>query len=206
MAREGFWPLYEGKHIEQFLTDIKPVERWVDTARAEKKNGRPPDPAPKLVFRDIARNTDERTCIAAVLPERSCVNHKLPGIICSKPHLLAAILNSFSFDFGVRLRSASTSLTFSQMSRCPLPSADEISIDTLATRSVIGRKEDNITELSECWPSLWEANRAVAAAYGLTAEEFEHILASFPVFAHKRPAFLAYLQTRIGEWEGGGTK
>src|SRR5581483_10737359 len=72
MAEKGFWPLYEGKHIDQFVVDVKPVERWLNLEAAEKKHGNVPTPGPKLVFRDIARNTDVRTCIAAVLPVRSC--------------------------------------------------------------------------------------------------------------------------------------
>ncbi|GIW45683.1 MAG: hypothetical protein KatS3mg077_2965 [Candidatus Binatia bacterium] len=81
MAEKGFWPLYEGKHIEQFLVDIKPIERWVSLEACEKKYGKPPDPGPKLVFRDIASNTNERTCIAAVLPEGSCAGNTLACII-----------------------------------------------------------------------------------------------------------------------------
>jgi hypothetical protein len=49
--------------------------------------------------------------------------------------------------------------------------------------------------------AVWQANRAVAQAYGLTAEDLEHILSTFPVFARKRPAFYAYLLARVQEWK-----
>ncbi|MDH7513097.1 MAG: N-6 DNA methylase, partial [Clostridiales bacterium] len=106
MAEKGFWPLYEGKHIEQFLIDIRPIERWVSLEAAEKKTGRLPDPGPKLVFRAIARNTDERTCISAVLPDKSCFGNSCWGTTISEgqSHTLCGILNSIPNDYSVRLR------------------------------------------------------------------------------------------------------
>ncbi len=200
MAEKGFWPLYEGKHIEQFLVDIKPIERWVSLEAAERKYGKRPAGKPKVVFRDIASNTNERTCIAAVLPEGSCANHKLPIIDCSNPGGLVSVLNSFVFDFAVRVRSGSTSLTFSQMSRCPIPPPSSVAAG-LASLSMAGRGEGNVAEIVELWPWLWSANRVSLAAYGLGPDDFEHILSTFPVFARKRPQFHAYLLARLAEWK-----
>jgi hypothetical protein len=59
----------------------------------------------------------------------------------------------------------------------------------------------HITERADLWPRLWEINRAVAEAYGLDADDFEHILAAFPVLARKRKEFLAYLGERVAEWK-----
>lgn len=198
MAAADFWPLYEGKHIEQFLVDIKPIERWVSLAACERKYGNPPDSSPKLVFRDIARNTDERTCIAAVLPERSCANHKLPIIRCegAAEMSLLLVLNSLPFDFAVRLRAGSTSLTFSHLSRCPAPAASDVTSPDLRQTSAV----EHITDATDRWTDLWLSNRAVAEAYGLGPDDFEHILSTFPVFARKRPAFYAYLLERLEEW------
>jgi hypothetical protein len=200
MAEKGFWPLYEGKHIEQFLVDLRPIERWVSLEAAERKYGKPPDPGRKLVFRDIASNTNERTCIAAVLPEGSCANHKLPILTCERAlqSRVAIVLNSISFDFVVRLRSGSTSLTFSHLSRCPTPNPSAL-LDPCEPLAASGIA--HVSEAQTCWPKLWLANRAVAEAYGLTPDDFEHILSTFPVFARKRPAFFAYLRERLAEWK-----
>lgn len=51
---------------------------------------------------------------------------------------------------------------------------------------------------------LWDAKRAVAEAYGIGPDDFEHILSTFPGFARKRPEFFAYLQQRLEEWRAGG--
>ena len=203
MAEKGFWPLYEGKHIEQFLVDIKPIERWVSLEACEKKYGRLPYPGPKLVFRDIASNTNERTCIAAVLPGRSCANNKLPIIHSDtiSPDIACTVLNSFTFDFGIRLRVSST-LNFTHVGRLAvLPPDVAYGLPTFATRSVAGEPIEHITEIDNVWSSIWLANRAVAEAYGLTPDDFEYILSTFPVFARKRPAFYAYLQERVQEWK-----
>jgi hypothetical protein len=206
MAEAGFWPLYEGKHIEQFLVDIKPIERWVSLDACEGKYDSLPDPAPKLVFRDIARNTDERTCIAAVLPERSCANHKLPVVQCEAAYRggLLCILNSLAFDYLVRLRSASTSLTFSVMSRIAVPRPESIDWAGLQVPAGSARAvATHISELKDRWPLLCAVNRSAADAYGLQPSDLRHVLTSFPVFMRKRPELHAYYCRCIADWAKG---
>lgn len=172
MAENGFWPLYEGKHIEQFLVDIKPIERWVSLDACRYKYDRLPDSAPKLVFRDIARNTDERTCIAAVLPERSCAGNSLPCIASDLSAALGAtVLNSLALDFATRLRTVGTHLNFTYVERfaVPAPSAAK-SIPACETLSVAGLAIEHTSELRDRWEPLWRANRMVAQAYGLGPE------------------------------------
>jgi hypothetical protein len=201
MAEAGFWPLYEGKHIEQFLIDIKPIERWVSLEAAEKKNGRLPDPGPKLVFRDIASNTNERTCIAAVLPERSCFGHTLSGIVAEgiAPETISAVLNSFPFDYCLRFRTAGMHLSFGFMTRLPIPGRiGQTKIEMIHGES--GRI-CHIAEVRKAIPIIWLANRAIAEAYGLTPHDIEYMLSTFPIFARKRHEFYGYLLQQIGEWK-----
>jgi hypothetical protein len=203
MAEKGFWPLYEGKHIEQFLVDIKPIERWVSLEACEEKYGRLPRRSCRLLFRRIARNTDDRTCIAAVVPEASCsatYEVILPADVV--PDALAAVFNSFAFDYGLRLRIGGTTLNFTYIERLatPLPAATS-GVPALYTRSVAGTPVTNVAELPDLWPAIAALNLAVAEAYGLSPDEFKHILSTFPVLARKRPAFFAYLRERVAEWE-----
>jgi hypothetical protein len=200
MAEKGFWPLYEGKHIEQFLVDIRPIERWVSLEACEEKNGKLPEAGRKLVFRDIARNTDERTCIASVLPPKSCANHKLPVIRCEEwlaPTLLA-VLNSFAFDFGVRLRAGSTSLTFSQLSRCPVLPPGMAPTPPIE-HAISAPGVDHITDLVHERDWLLQVESVAVAQFGLTTEDMTHVLKAFPVFARKHPAFFELLLSRVGE-------
>jgi hypothetical protein len=107
MAEKGFWPLYEGKKIHQFLVDVEPVERWLSLEKCEKKYGSHPEPEPRLAFRNVANVSNERTMIAAVVPGQSACGHKLtlvnlPETVPSD--LACTILNTFSFDYLVRTR------------------------------------------------------------------------------------------------------
>jgi hypothetical protein len=62
----------------------------------------------------------------------------------------------------------------------------------------------NVGEVLDLWPRLWNINRSVAEAYGLNADDFEHILGTFPGMAKKRKAFFAYLEERLEEWKREG--
>jgi hypothetical protein len=202
MAEKGFWPLYEGKHIEQFLIDIKPIERWLSLDAAEKKNGRLPDAGPKLVFRAIASNTNERTCIAAVLPDKACFAHSLYGCITDvNQDILISVANSFPFDFTFRFRvSANVSPMYLKLP--PIPDTTHYPVsEMLPTRSSIELGSVHITEIQSTWQKLWQINHKIAEAYGLTPDDFEYILSTFPVFARKRPEFYAYLRQCVVEWK-----
>jgi len=203
MAEKGFWPLYEGKHIDQFLVDVKPIERWVSLEAAEKKRRRLPDAGPKLVFRAIASNTNERTCIAAVLPEKSCFGHLNWGINVehNKADLLCAILNSLFVDFSIRLR-VSLSIGPTQLKRVAIISPEEAnSISTFKTISAYRRDLSSIYDEPEFFDFIWKLNKEVAEAYGLTPDDLEYILSTFPVFIRKRAAFYNFLKIRIDEWK-----
>jgi hypothetical protein len=201
MAKKGFWPLYEGKHIEQFLVDLCPVERWVSLEAHEREYGRQPEAGTKLVFRSIARNTDARTCIATVLPDRSCFAHSMsrlrPGAVGLNE--AATILNSFVFDWVLRFR-VTGNLSFVFMSRMPtIPDLPGSAV--IPTRSASGGAADHYSDDRSVWPHAWDANKAVAEAYGLGPDDFGHLLSSFPVFARARPEFHAYLLSRLAEWK-----
>jgi len=203
MRECGFWPVFEGKHIEQFVVGIKPIRWWLSVEQAERKYRRPPRSEPTLVFRETASNTNERTCIAAVLPPRSAASHKLTGMIVDDvtPDAAAVVLNSVAFDYGLRMRTAGTNVSFTYIQPMPVPRpAVSNSLPAISTRLAWESAIQHVTEERDLWPDLWTANRAVAEAYGLDPSDFEHILSTFPVFARKRPAFFAYLRERLTEW------
>lgn len=209
MLERGFIPVFEGKHIDQFLTGIKPVRWWLNLEQARSKYGKGPIDAAVLVFRQIASNTNERTFMAAILPENSSTSHTLSGIRFGSVDMYraATVLNSFCFDYALRLRTAGTNVGFTYVRPMPIPPRDAVNeLPQIPTLVAEERGIQHITESSDLWEALWAANRAVASAYGLTACDFEHILSTFPVFARKRPEFFAYLQERIKEWKDEGCK
>jgi hypothetical protein len=206
MRERGFVPVFEGKHIEQCVVGTKPIRWWLSVPQAEAKYAKRPIDQAILVFRETASNTNERTCIAAVMPPRSAAANSLYGLLFNEvdPEAAGTVLNSLSFDFALRLRTAGTHVHPTYMRPMPVPPADVVNrLPRIPTHLAWEHGLSHITDKHDLWPLLWDANRAVAEAYGLTAEDFAHILQSFPVFARKRPEFFAYLQARLAEWKAG---
>jgi hypothetical protein len=204
MRERGFWPVFEGKHVDQWLVGIRPVRWWLSVDDAQRKYEKPPLSTPTLMFRETASNTNERTCIAAVLPAQSVATHTLCGLLPEAVDVEAAatVLNSFCFDWALRMRTAGTHVSFTYMRPMPVPPAAVVNcLPRLPTHLAREHGLLHITEKRDLWPLLWDANHAVAEAYGLTADDFEHILASFPVFARKRAEFFRYLQDRLAQWK-----
>lgn len=209
MAEKGYWPLYEGKHIDLFVVDTKPIERWVSLEAVERKYGKQPSPAPKLVFRDIAKKGNQRTCIAAVLPPDSCANNKLIVTESEKlsPEIACGILCSFTFDYLIRFR-VTFSLNFTHMSRVAVPPVAALlsGAAPITTVSRGGLDDSSLIDDPACFGTLWANELHVARAYGLAADDFEHILASFPALARKCPKLHAFLKAKTAEWASGSGK
>lgn len=204
MREQGFCPVWEGKHIEQFVVGIKPIRWWLSSEAADHKYSKPPRQEATLVFRETASNTNQRTCLAAVLPPFSTASHKLSGVRLEHVDTEAAatVLNSFCFDFALRLRTAGTSVSFTYMRPMPVPPADVVNrLPRISTQLAWVAGIEHITENRDLWPLLWDANRAVAEAYGLSAADLDHILEAFPVFARKHPDFFALLRERLESWK-----
>jgi glutaredoxin-related protein len=214
----GRLPLYEGKMIHQFTVEWKEPKYWLDEGEARKALlGREADIGQELEyqgyrlgFRDVARSTDERTMIMAMLPRRVYCNHKLPtAVVRSKEGrldlraalLLCAVLNSFVADYLFRLR-VSANLTFFVVYQTPVPRL----LDTDVVYSALVLLSAKLVCSTEAFADLWleiigspwseqeaagdparraqlraEIDGLVAHLYGLSEEEFAYILSTFPV-------------------------
>lgn len=203
MRAAGYWPVYEGKHVEQYLVGVKPIRWWLSVMQAGAKYGRPPRNAPTLVFRETASNTNQRTCIAAVLPAGAVASHTCTAADFERVDAEAAltVLNSFCFDFLLRLRSAGTHVSFTYILPVAVPPAAAVNtLPRIPTRFAPSAGITLVSEDRDSWPALWAADRALAKAYGLGPEDFAHILDSFPVWLRKRPEIAEYYRQRIAEW------
>lgn len=204
MRERGFWPVFEGKNLDQFLVGVKPIRWWLAVDQARKKYGREPRSERTLVFRETASNTNERTCISAVLPEQSAAAHTLTGMTAEHVDLdrAAVVLNSLCFDFALRLRTAGTHVSFTYIQPMPVPPEEVVNrLPKLETRLAWKADIAHISEDQTLWPALWNANKVVAEAYGLNADDFRHILDAFPGFARKRPDFHAFLTANLAAWK-----
>lgn len=107
----------KNRNIHIFDHEFAPHEAWVTTQdllkRLTRKKLEGEDWAyryPRLVFRDIARNDDERTLISCLAPPTAVSSYDTPMFVpnCGSEHypkwiaFFSALMSSFMFDFLIR--------------------------------------------------------------------------------------------------------
>lgn len=130
--------------------------------------------APKVTYRSIARNTDERTLIAALNPGMPC-GHKLGVLRMDDPLLacaLPALLNSFVLDWVARIRIGGTQVDAHIVAELPLIYPQHELLPVLATHTL------RLNGPSPLFAPLWLAlkpylpeDRGPEALYALTPHE-----------------------------------
>ena len=220
-------PLIDGRNIHQF-THLFSVEHrfWATEESYQKYLGVSPlqDKLAdyrvyRLGFRKIARNTDERTMIATVIPpsfvSESFQTLKVVGgdgslLVSYVDQLyLGAVFNSFVFDALIRLKVTAnmnfylvygtqvpdildSDMRFKSIVKraarliCTTPEFDD-----LAKSVGLKGHRDGATDTAERAKLRAELDGLVAHLYGLSEEEFTHILGTFPLVAE--PAKVAAL-------------
>ena len=135
----GRVPLFEGKMVHQFTHQFAAPRYWVKPATARTRDlGRIPDNGQKLDyqsyrlgFRDIARNTDQRTLITTILPPDVFHGNKFPTVRIFDVHgtrlitdldqlYLCGVWNSLTLDWLIR-KSVTTTLNFFYLYQLPVP-------------------------------------------------------------------------------------
>ncbi|KYF78506.1 hypothetical protein BE20_24240 [Sorangium cellulosum] len=156
----------------------------------------------KLIYRRVARNTDTRTVIAAVVPGYP-VADKTPTVrspLRCASFLISAAMNSYTFDYVARLRCGGTQIDHHLMTDLPLPSprtfphamykfAVRLIAPAPSFSLVWWREWGHAVDRSErAWRHLWAVtpherlrlrailDAAVAELYGLDIDDFAWIL------------------------------
>jgi len=191
-GRPGGRPVLEGKHIEPFRVAV-------DECRYELMPGRHARRVPRvarLAYRDVASATNRVTLIAAVVPPAAVTTHTLfclkTPLSLGAQHVLCALLNSLTANYFVRMR-VNTHVTVSLVSRLPVP--------VLAPRDPrfarLARLAQTLaTETApvESMAEYAELQGLAARLYGLSEEDFEHVLGTFPLIPEdvKQRALVAF--------------
>jgi hypothetical protein len=212
-------PLFEGKMIHQFTHSWGEPKYWIEEREARKALlGREEDTGQildyqqyRLGFRDVARDTDERTMIMTMLPRNVFCNHKLPTALVRRKEegtndlasslFLCGVMNSFVADYLLRFR-VTANLTFFIVYQTPVPRLidGEPGFRPIVERSaqLICTTEEFANLWEEVMDTPWSAEEGATAPderarlraeldglaahlYGLTEEELAHILSTFPV-------------------------
>lgn len=238
----GRVPLWEGKQFHQFDSDYADPHYWLDEEEARQALMKPrlkairkelevrgvtagEDPhkvrldcdSYRVAFRDVARNTDERTVIACVLPPRRFCPHtvsmeqvffdrvdeggheSVARLNNAQRLYLASVLNSFVFDWIIR-KSITAHVSFFFVYNTPVPRLLEgdpqmapivqraarlscltTEFDTLAKSVGLRDHRDGVTDPTARARLRAELDGLVAHLYGLTEDEFAHILGTFPL-------------------------
>jgi hypothetical protein len=202
-------PFYEGKMIHQFDAFFADPQFWIDEnelldlseqQRAQLRTFR-------VVHRRIAATTNERTLISTiVLPNTACeVNATVVLITNSaeesiKPYV-CALLNSFVLDYVIRYKVATT-LNMFYMYQLPLPRLNpgDPFFDAIVPHAA--RLTCTTPDFADLWQEVmgepWDESKGaadpderqrlrdeidalVAHLYGLSHEDFEHTLGTFPL-------------------------
>jgi len=136
---------------------------------------------PRLAYRDVASATNRMTLIAAVLPGGCVSTHTVFCLRTPLPlrdqYFLCGLFNSFVVNYLIRLR-VTTHVTTAVVEQLPLPTCEAVpaaasEIGSLARR--LSRGDDPAARAS--------LNARIAELYQLSAEEFAHILKTFPLVA-----------------------
>ena len=193
--------VHEGKTFHQYtdIWDAKP--RYSVTRDALKPPIADATRHYRLVFRDIARSNDERTMIACIAPPGVVFGHtatveKAPW---SRPNadalVLCALFNSFPFDWLVRLK-ATTHLSLYLLDAIPVPRFRTAAYRFLTHAAL------RLSCSHAAYTGLWREysthpmpqdsgaqlrpriDAIVANAYGLTRDQYVHILDGFSHRSH----------------------
>jgi hypothetical protein len=177
-------PVLEGKHIEPFRVAVGDARYSIAEADARARLPGGAFRHRRLAYRDVAGAANRTTFIAAILPENSVSTHTL---FCLKTRLDAAaqqflcgLFNTFVVNYLVRLR-VGTHVTTAIVERLPIPTAAHA-----------GAALDEIAGCCRILTSRFELavfaqlNAVAARLYQLSAEEFTHIVNTFPLVEVER--------------------
>lgn len=185
-------PVVEGKQIDPFRVDLDRSRHQLKTAAPDRVPRRA-----RLAYRDVASATNRLTLIAAIIPARAVTTHTLfclkTPLSLDAQHVLCGLLNSFVANYLVRFR-VNTHVTASLVSRLHVPFvrlADPafLRIHTLV-REVVGSDKPEETD------EYVELQAVVARLYGLSSQDLEHVLSTFPLVSE---AVKAATLTRYNE-------
>lgn len=174
----------EGKLLEPFRVDLNSARHGILVRDARRLLADRRYEHPRLAYRDVASSTNRLTLIAAVIPGGCVSTHTLFCLRTRRPsrdqHFLCGLFNSFVVNYLVRAR-VTTHVTTGAVERLPIPTRDRAPgayREIAALARVLARRFDE--------PAYSRLQARVARLYQLSAAEFEHVLATFPLIPERQ--------------------
>lgn len=210
---DEYWPVVSGTHLYHLEFPVDPAEfrYWVLASELRQIESRRNNDGStvfdhhRVVWREVASATNERSAISAILPPRCVATHKAPTSWGGSTSLeqalkLCALLSSFVFDYLVRFKGA-TSLKHRMLNPIPAPAAEALDAVVLPAVELVCQSP----ELGGLWPALgagpsppvlddWaisdrraQLDGMIGDAYGVSIDEFAAVLTSFPNLDRSQP-------------------
>ena len=224
--KDGRWPVLGGSGFNMWQPDTGDVYTWAEPKRVikalQEKRQRQirlkssaffgmdetwadnPDTLPcmgvRIVFRDIARATDPRTCIVSLIPPKTIVTNKAPYLLNNggssrDEAYLLGILSSIPLDWYSR-RYVELGMNLHIFNGLPIPLTDENDSRRKRVIEISGRlaavdarysgwakevgvKVGSIKTAMEKESLIAELDALVAHLYGLSKSQLEHVFKSF---------------------------
>jgi hypothetical protein len=171
-------PIVEGKQITSFQVSLARSTQAI-ARKAVAGHGFNRE---RIAYRDVASATNRLTLIAGMLPAGAISTHT---VFVSKTALdgksrwcLLGLMNSLMVNYLVRLE-VTTHVTTSLMARLPVPRPPEPS-DEFKTLATLARRI-SVSGIDANIESYAELNAIVAGLYGLSFDQYAHLLNTFPL-------------------------
>ncbi|MFI0542692.1 Eco57I restriction-modification methylase domain-containing protein [Streptomyces sp. WSLK1-3] len=166
-----------------------------------------------LGWRDICRSTDERSMISSLLPTVG-VGHLFLLALSRLPELLVAAWSSFAFDYAARQNIGGTHLSFFTVKQLPVPTPTQLSAHApfivqrvLELAYTTTDMKGLATHLGDVGPSFcWNQDRRQVIRaeldalffhlYGISREDADYILDTFPIVRRKDEAKYGSYRTK----------
>ena len=175
-------PVVEGKHVDPYCVRLDRCEYRI--AREADLRGRPLREAVRrhrIAYRDVASSTNRLTLIAGIVPPGAVTVHTLYCLKDAMPlddqAALCCLLNSFVANYLVRLW-VTTHLGAATVERLPVPRPPATS---WAARRLRDLGQQLLRAGGDHPAAYGEAQGLAAALYGVSVEEFELVLGTFPL-------------------------
>ena len=220
---DGFWPVYKGASFNLWNPDTGTYYAWADPGRvlghlqgkrmrANKRSafaefdqawrddpGTLPCLRPRIAFRDVARATDSRTVLAALVPPRVLLVHNSPFFLLPRGDerdeaFLLGLLSSLPLDWYAR-RFVENHLTYFVINPFPVPrpgAKSPLRERVIALAGRLASPDDRFADWAGrlgvgCGPMdpdgrqnhIHEIDAVVAHLYGLTEPQLVHIFETF---------------------------
>ncbi|HEX7138066.1 MAG TPA: hypothetical protein VF219_09480, partial [Vicinamibacterales bacterium] len=172
-------PVIDGRHISPFRVDLGESARCISVTDLSRRLEVGRVNRARLGYRDVASATNRLTIIAGILPAGCVSTHTVfclrTPLALGDQHLLCGLFNSLVMNYLARLR-VTTHVTTAIVERLPAPTRGEAPA-ACRTIAALARRLSRRHDLAD-WALL---NAHVGHLYQLTADEFAHILDTFPL-------------------------